>query len=38
MISPENENLDKTKLKNLINFLHILFYSLWAIFSIIMKN
>ena len=42
MISLENVNLDKTKIKNLINskskYLYILFYTLWAIFSIITKN
>ena len=41
-MSPENVNLDKTKLKNLINFKfkfqYILFHTLLAIFSIITIN
>ena len=40
-ISSENVNLDKTKLKNVINFefkfFYILFYTLLAIFFIITK-
>ena len=39
MISPENVNLDKTKLKNLNNFKYSSFnYTLLPIFSIITKK